>query len=463
MSVRLLLAAASLAALALPAAIASPAAAQDLAITNATIVMGDGSDPIENGTVVVQGGRVTAAGPGVAVPAGMQALDASGAWVTPGLFASITQLGIYDVEAVDESNDIEAGGSPFGAALDVSPIINPSSQDVLISRAGGVTRATVSPQAGSTIFAGQGALIDLAADHAAVMRPRAFQFVELGERGARLAGGSRTSAHALLRNALLEARSYGEDAQLVGRSARGEVRSGDDLPIDPRLAGRAPRDTDVLLTRFDAAALVPVVSGQQKLYVGVERASDILSALALKSEFPALDMVIVGATEGWMVADAIAAAQVPVIAVALNDLPARFERLAATQSNVGRMVNAGVKVALGGYESSGDHPRGLPQQAGNLVALGRVPGATGLGWGEAFATISSVPAEIAGLGAGGGTLAAGAPGDLVVWDGDPLELSSAPLRVFIDGVEQPLVNHQTRLADRYRDLDESDLPKGYDR
>ncbi len=413
---------------------------------------------------MIRGGRVVAAGRDVAVPAGMQAIDGAGSWVTPGLFASITNLGIYDVRAVAESNDVSATGSPFGAALDVAPAVNPLSQDVLISRAGGVTRASVTPEAGSTIFAGQGAIIDLGADFDAVTRPRAFQYVELGERGARLAGGSRTSAHALLRNALLEARNLDDSAvPVTGRSQTGDLRTFDDLPIDPRLTGRAARDTDVLLTRFDAAALVPVVTGRQKLYVDVRRASDILAVLDLKREFPALDLVLVGVTEGWMVADRIAAAGVPVITAALNDLPTSFEDLAATQSNVGRMVDAGVRVAIGGYESSGDHPRGLPQQAGNLVALARVPGATGLSWGEALATITSVPARVAGLENGAGTLGAGAPGDLVLWDGDPLEVTSAPVRVFIEGVEQPLDNHQTRLRERYRDLDESDLPKAYDR
>ena len=444
-------------------ALATAASAQNVAITNATVAIGDGSEPIENATVVVRDGRIVAAGRDVAVPAGVQTIDGTGRWITPGLFASISNLGIYDVRAVDESNDVSANGSPFGAALDVAPAINPNSQDILISRAGGVTRASVTPQAGSTIFAGQGAIIDLGADYRPVVRPRAFQFVELGERGARLAGGSRTSVHALLRNALREARQYGEDAQLTGRSQTNDVRTFDDLPIDPRLTGRAERDADVLLTRFDAAALVPVVTGQQKLYVDARRASDILAALDLKREFPSLDMVLTGVTEGWMVADRIAAAGVPVITVALKDLPVSFEELAATQSNVGRMVDAGVKVAIGGYESSGDHPRGLPQQAGNLVGLARVPGAVGLTWGEALAAITSVPAEIAGLGRGAGTLASGATGDVVVWDGDPLELSSAPVRVFIDGVEQPLENHQTRLRDRYRDLDERDQPKAYDR
>lgn len=438
---------------------ALPAVAQDVAITGATVALGDGSDPIENATVVVQGGRVVAAGTDVSVPAGVPTLDGSGMWVTPGLFASLTSLGLVDVGAVSESNDIDADDSPFSAALDVSPVINPNAQDFAYSRAGGVTRASVTPEAGASIFAGQGALVDLGADYDAVVQPRAFQIIEMGERGARLAGGSRTSAHALLRNALHEAGSFGEAAQLRG----GGSSSGSNVVgVDSRRVGTVDHSGDVLLTRFDAAALVPVVSGEQKLYVKVERAADILAMLSLREEFPDLDMVLVGATEGWMVADQIAASGVPVIAVALRDLPVSFEQLAATQSNVGRMVDAGVMVGIGGYDSSGDHPRNLPQQAGNMVALNWVTGATGLTWGEAFATITSVPARIAGLD-NAGVLASGAYGDLVVWDGDPLEVSSAPVRVFIDGIEQPLDNHQTRLRERYRSLDESELPLGYER
>ena len=100
------------------AALAGPLAAQDFAITNATVAIGDGSDPVENATVVVRGGKVVAAGTGVAVPAGVQTIDGAGSWVTPGLVASVTSLGLWDVGAVSESNDTSAGNSPFSAALD---------------------------------------------------------------------------------------------------------------------------------------------------------------------------------------------------------------------------------------------------------------------------------------------------------------------------------------------------------
>lgn len=444
-------------------ALSTPLAAQDFAITNATVATGDGSDPVVGGTVVVRGGKVVAAGSGVAVPAGVQAIDGTGKWVTPGVFAAVSDLGLADSEGVSESNDTSARGSPFGAALDVSPALNPASQHVAVAREAGITRASVYSSPTGSIFGGQGAIVDLGADGNMVVRPRAFQIVTLGEAGARIAGGSRVSAHALLRNALRESRQYGSDARIVGGGRNAPLETGDDIPVDPRLVDNSAERDDVLLTRFDAAALVPVVNGSQPLYVVVERASDIRSVLALRGEFPRLKLVLLGASEGWMVASDIAAAGVPVIADPVDDLPSSFEQLAATQSNVGRMVRAGVKVALGRLiGTTGEQPKNLMQFAGNLVSLTKVPGATGLSWGEAFAAISSIPAAIAGFGDRFGVLKAGAAGDLVVWDGDPLEVSSAAERVFIDGVEQPRGSHQKRLGDRYRDLDESDLPKAYD-
>lgn len=427
MSLRLSLLAAA-ATIALPAA----AAAQDVAIVGATLATGDGSAPIENGTVVVRGGKIVSAGAGIAVPVDVPTVDGSGMWVTPGLFATVTTLGLWDVGAVSQSNDTSAGDGRFHAAMDVSHALNPASQHVAISRAGGVTRASVTAYPAGAIFAGQGAIVDLGADPDMVVKPRAFQLAMLGEDGARLAGGSRIAAHAELRNALREAADFA--------------------------AGRWSGE-DNLLTHADAAALGPVIAGAQPLYVVAERAADIRAVIGLKREFPRLDLVILGASEGWLVAGELAASGVPVLADGLDDLPASFEQLAATQSNIGRMAEAGVKVAMAGAM---EQSRWLPQYAGNLVALTSLPGATGLSWGQALAAITSIPAEISGFGGIYGVLKPGAAGDLVLWDGDPLEVSSNTLRVYIDGVEQPLDNHQSRLRERYRDLDESDLPKAYD-
>lgn len=454
------------------ALISAPAAAQTVAITGGTVALGDGSAPIEGGTVVIENGRIAAAGANVAVPAGATVVDATGKWVTPGLVAGFSRVGLVEVDAVDSTNDTQANGSPFSAAIDVEPAINPKASAIAVSRAAGVTRAVVAPVTARSIFAGQGAVIDLGADMQPITRARAFQFVEFGEQGAREAGGSRPAAHTLFRNALREARDLGRDIR--GTSSReGGLATGDpvqqqDLPLEeipenPLLSSALDRPEDVLLTRFDAAALVPVLQGRQLLLVHVERASDILEILELKREFPNLRLVLVGAAEGWMVADRIAAAGVPVIANALTDLPASFEQLAATQSNIGRMVDAGVDVAIGMLgEDEARQVRLSTQNAGNLVALNELPGASGLTWGEALAAISSAPAKALGLGGEIGSLQPGRRADVVIWNDDPLELSSGVEAVWIDGVAQPLETRQTLLRDRYLEIDRGALPEAYD-
>lgn len=456
---------AALAVLLLSAAI--PAAAETIAITNATVATGDGSGPIQGGTVVIRDGRIVAAGQGVAVPAGARVIDASGKWVTPGIVAGFSRLGLTDVSGgAGGANDESADKSPFNAAIDVAPAINPNYQPIGVNRADGVTRAVVAPRTAHNIFAGQGAVIDTGADMDPITRARAFQFVELGETGADDAGGSRASAYVLFRNALREAAELSRYSGSIRSSGAGEA---DERlrpianPNESRIYGRsAERSQDVLLTRFDAAALVPVLQGREPLLVHVERASDILNVIDLAREFRSLKFVIVGASEGWLVADRMAKSGIPVIASALNDLPASFEEIAATQSNVGRLRAAGVNVSIGMIDDDDAHKLFYERQyAGNLVALQKVPGATGVSWGEALAMITSRPAEAIGMGGQIGRLAPGEHGDVVIWSGDPLEVTSAAEHVFIDGVEQPLETHQKRLLERYRYLPRTDLPKAY--
>ncbi|MGK6324556.1 amidohydrolase family protein [Sphingomonas sp. DT-51] len=414
-------------------------AAQTIAITGGTVAIGDGSAPIERGTVLVANGRVVAAGAGVAVPAGAEVVDATGKWVTPGVVSAMTDLSLVDADGVSESNDAGARTSPFKASLDVSVAVNPAGVKVANERLGGVTRAIVAPEAGGSIFAGQGAVIDLGSDPDALTRARAFEYVELGEDGGKLAGGSRPAAWALLRDAFQQAQDYRRDPKAFDGRSR-----------------------DSLVTRADAETLGRVLEGQLPLLVHVERAADIRQVLGMTRDYPKVRLVLVGVAEGWLVAREIAAARVPVIAHALADLPASFESLAATESNVGRMRAAGVQVALSSTGASGgDHV--LRQFAGNLVAITRVPGATGLDWGQAWASITSAPAEAIGLGGEIGSLRPGRRADVVLWDGDPLELSSVPVATWVDGRAQPMRSRQTDLRDRYLTPTEGALPKAYER
>lgn len=419
----------------------APALAETIAITGGKLAIGDGSAPIDNGTVVITDGKIVAAGAGIAVPAGAKMVDASGKWVSPGIFSGFSRLGLVEVPAVQQTNDTSADKSPFTAAIDVAPAINPLANPIAISRTSGVTRAIVVPAAGSGIFAGQGAVIDTGNDLDAVDVPRAFQYVEMGEAGAEQAGGSRAAANLMFRQMLEEAKTYAANP-----------------------AGYDGRSKDSLLLRADAQALVPVVQGKMPLMVHAESAADILQTIALKKEFPMLRLVIAGASEGWMVAPQLAAAKIPVIASGIQDLPDSFEKLASTQSNVGRMAKAGVLVALGTFiGDDGLQVRVAMQDAGNLVALNKIAGATGLSWGEAFRTITSAPADVMGIGDKMGSLKPGRAADVVIWDGDPLELESAPVAVWIDGVAQPLENRQTRLRDRYATPAPGALPKAYER
>nr|WP_315470208.1 amidohydrolase family protein [uncultured Sphingorhabdus sp.] len=419
------------------AAFATPAVAETIAITGGRVVVGDGTAPIDGGTVIIRDGNVIAAGASVAVPADARRIDAKGKWVTPGVFAGFTRLGLSEVDAVKGTNDKSGGKSGFSAAIDVAPAIDPFRSPFAVNRAAGVTRAVVAPEAAESIFAGQGAIADLGADSNPVTRARAFQFAEFGEDGSALSGGSRAGTHLHFRAMLREAQDYA--------------------------AGRGNFD-DELLKAEDAKALLNVLRGETRLLIHVEGANDMLRLIELKRDFPSVKMVFVGASEGWRIAPQLVEARIPVIASALNDLPATFEMLGATQSNIGRMKDAGVQVAIGMINDRDSHQlRYTTQYAGNIVSLQFVTGATGLTWDEAFAAISSVPADIMGVGDRFGSLKAGKAADVVIWDGDPLELSSAATTVFIDGVEQPLTNRQNRLRDRYARPTEGDLPKAYDR
>lgn len=418
------------------AAFATPAVAETIAITGGRLIVGDGSAPVEGGTVVIRDGTVVAAGSGVAVPAGARRIDATGKWVTPGIFAGFTRLGLSEVDAVNGTNDKSGGKSGFSAAIDIAPAIDPFRSPFAVNRSAGVTRAVVAPEAAESIFAGQGAIADLGSDIDPVTKARAFQFAEFGEDGAAVSGGSRAGTHLHFRAMLREAQDYA--------------------------AGRGTFD-DELLKAEDAKALLSVLRGETRLLIHVEGANDMLRLIELKRDFPSVKMVFVGASEGWRIGTQLAQAGIPVIASALNDLPVTFEALGATQSNIGRMKDAGVQVAIGMINDRDSHQlRYTTQYAGNLVSLQFVPGATGLTWDEAFAAISSVPANIMGVGDRFGSLKAGKAADVVIWDGDPLELSSAATTVIIDGVEQPLGNRQNRLRDRYARPTEGALPKAYD-
>jgi imidazolonepropionase-like amidohydrolase len=399
-----------------------------IAVVGATVHTMGSAGTLQDATVLIEGGRIRAVGKGLAIPAGARTIDAHGKVVTPGLFDSLTQLGIVEVNAVAGTRDGSEQNDRITAAFDVADAINPRSMLFPINRVEGLTRAVVAPGTGKSLIAGRGAVIHLGGGPDFLVRSPVAMFAVLGEEGARLAGGSRASAMLILREALDDALDYAAHREAWERAAR----------------------RPYTLSRLDLEALLPVARGELPLVVSVQRASDIEAALRLGRERH-LKLILAGCDEAWMVADQIAAARVPILISPLDDLPSTFQQLGATLENAARLYKAGVTFAF----MSGDahNARNLRQAAGNAVAYG-------LPWDEALRAMTVNPAHIWHLDDRLGSLEAGKEADLVIWDGDPLEVTSGAEKVFIRGVEMPTKTRQTELRDRYKNLG-GPLPPAY--
>ncbi len=413
------------------AAVSAAASAQTVAIMDGTVHTVSGG-VIENGDVIIRDGRITQVGADLSAPAGASVIDASGKVVTPGLFAPVSSIGLVEIGAVDDANDASpardpVGAFPLGASLNAIDAYNPSSVLIPVNRAAGVTRALMAPSVGPTIFAGRAAVIDLSGRPNSVTRAEAAQYVAMGERGAERNGGTRMGAWAVLREYFDEARSY---------------------HANPNDYIRRPHDGRFAIS--DLKALGPVINGEQPLIVAVNSANDIRATIRLKNTYR-LNVIIVGASEGWRVAREIATANIPVITDGLYNLPGEFEDIDATLKNAARLNEAGVKIS---FTEGAHNVRLIRQHAGNAVA-------EGLPFDAALAAITLNPATMYGLGDQLGSLEAGKIADVVIWDGDPLEVTTRPEAVFINGRPQDLNNRQKMLMERYRDLERGDLPFAY--
>lgn len=398
--------------------VASSALAETVLIRDGRVVTNGAAGVIANGDVLIVDGRIAAVGAEVAAPRGARVVEAQGAFVTPGAFAAMSEVGLSEISGSGAPNDADVEGDLMAASVDAARGFNPQVTAIAITRMEGVTRAAIAPSAEHTMFSGRGALVSMSGAPDSVFAARAFMVVELGEAGAERTGGSRAALWPAFEAALRDAREYPQ-----------RYRSG---------------QGGAVLNELDAAALAPFARGEGLFLVRMERAADIRELIRFKRANPGLDFAIHGGAEAWQVADELRAANIAVIVDPLSNLPDRFERLSARLDNAALLQQAGVRIAIAPQPGTVDaHQARLSLQlAGNAVA-------NGLPWDAAFAAVSRGPAEIFGAGRELGRLERGYLADVVVWDGDPLEVMSAPRAVFIEGVEQPLVSRQTRLRDRY--------------
>lgn len=403
---------------ALCVAFASSAVAETVLINDGRVVTNTGAGVLESADVLIVDGRIAAVGASIAAPRGARVIDATGKWVTPGVIAAMSEVGLSEISGSGASNDANVTGTLISAAADAGRAFNPMVTAVGVTRIEGVTTAAIAPSAQGTMFGGRGAIVSMSGAPDSVTRERAFMVVELGEVGAGRVGGSRAALWPAFEAALRDAREYPS-----------RYRSG---------------QGGAVLNEIDAAALQPFARGEGFFLVHVERASDIRALIAFARANPSLRFVIHGGAEAWVVAEGLAAARIPVIIDPLTNLPDRMERLAARADNATLLHAAGVRFAIAPAPGTVDaHQARLALQlAGNAVA-------NGLPWEAAFAAVTSQPAALFGVGDRLGALRQGFAADVVVWDGDPLQVTSAPTAVFIEGREQPLVSRQTMLRDRY--------------
>ena len=375
---------------------------------------------LEEATILIKDGYIQDVLKGSQTVRGYEQINAKGKVVTPGLIGAYTALGLKEVGLsagqVDSSVDMDHAEqlTSVGAALDVSYAINPDSSLIPISRIEGFTSAATNIERSGFLFKGQGAMMRLTDDDA-LLKSRAFVSVDVTNSGADRVGGTRAVMWPTLINALTEAMEFDGE------------------------------DWDGMLTKADAQALSHVVAGHIPLLVMADRKADILQVMALKQRFAKLNVVLVNGVEAWRVAEQLAQANIPVIINPEYNLPGGFDRLGATLANAGRLAQAGVDVAIG---METHNIRLATQHAGNAVA-------NGMPYQDGLAALTSNVAKIYGMDKQVGSIKAGMSADVVIWSGDPLEVTEAAEQVFIKGQAIEMRSRQTELRDRYLDLEQA--------
>ena len=398
-------------------AFSTPAFAQTFFVDDATVVSANGTQSKTD--MIVVDGVIQGRGARLSAPDGAKVI--SGGWVTPGLFAPMSSLGMTDIGSAGPGNDVGSETSETNVSEYAADSFNPKSVHIANVRQSGVTHALIAPRSGgNSIFAGTGAVISLTGGFDSVLNPEAFVMVDMGETGTVRAGGSRAAAMSQLRAAIED--SEGFFKRYVTQSDGGDV-----------------------LSRQDAGAFSRAVSGNIPLLIRVNRAADIMRLIELKTLHRSLDMIIVGGAEAWEVADEISAANIRVILDPLQNLPSAFESAGSRLDNIAFLEKAGVDYAISNLTSLGvTKPATLAQHAGAAVV-------EGLRWDQAFSAISSTPASWFGID----------ESSLVVWDGDPLEVTSAPIAMSIDGKTQAMTSRQKALRDRYNPTYKGNLSHKY--
>jgi imidazolonepropionase-like amidohydrolase len=404
--------------IAVAALVSTHAWGETLFINDATVHTMGSQAILQEADILVRDGTIVSVGAGMNAPADAVVIEAAGKPVTPGFFAGITALGLVEISADEMSVDSALESDRLRPEFDVTTAFNPHSTLIPVTRVEGFTWSVLGASRSGTIVGGQGRPVSLDGNYQSFLGNKLL-FIDVGGDASGQSAGSRAAQWMLLDQAMMEAGS--------------EVRWS----------------PETLLTPTGRKALAGYKNNGIVIF-NVDRASDILQVLVF-AERHQLSAVISGGAEAWMVADQLAEAGVPVLINALSNLPVNFDMLGARLDNAAILHEAGVTISFTGTETHQAHK--LRQVAGNAVA-------NGLPYEAGLAALTVNPAIIFGLDEGHGTIGPDSRADIVIWSGDPLEVTSAADRVIIGGKAIEMVSRQTLLRDRY--LPENpELPRAY--
>src|SRR5271166_4265783 len=392
---------------------------------------------IESGVIVMQGGKITAVGAAssVNVPSGAQVIDATGMTIYPGLIDSETQLGLTEISAEEMTNDLVEMSDEIMPHMHTAEAFHAESALIPVARMNGITNAVVAPESADTL-PGQDSFIQLAGANATEMlliRDNAMPLNFTGDQRRNKGGfdkhkypSTRMGLAAQLRQAFIDAQDYKTKWTDYERKKSDAAQNKKPEPLAPK------RD-------LKSEALLPYLEGKKPIVLAAESPSDLETAVNLANEFK-LKFVLNHITHSQPVLDYVATLKVPVIVGPIYEAPKEDERYDAVYSLPAQLYKRGVKIVFASY--SAHNVRNLPDQAGFATAFG-------LPYDEALKAITLNAAEIWGVADHLGSLDVGKTANVVVANGDPLDVKTDVKQVFIAGREVPMTDRQVRLRDEF--------------
>ena len=399
--------------------------AEEVLITNANIYDGKSDDPFIS-NIYIKNGKIKNISNNLFDVENV--IDASGMIVTPGFIATDTEIGIVEIGALSVTRDDRP--SMYNIGFSVFDAFNPNSTLIPWNRANGITSAITLPKYSSSPIGGLGSFFDLDSN----LNISGIKDMVMVGRVGGSSSGSRAETFALIEDLLDLAFSI--DSRVIKSNAE-IIKFMSEMPLVSHLD----------LQIRDIHALYKLANTDLPLIIEANRASDILKLIDLKNKYN-LNLVIMGAQEATLVIEQLKDSDIPLIVNPINNIPNSFDELASNINASARLEDAGITLM---FNAPRDHNYHLIRQGAGVAV------ANGMSYSGAIKALSSNVSKTFKLGSKG-LIEEGASADLMIWDADPLEPSSMPIKVFINGIDTDLTTRSSRLRDRYtKNLDKPNI------